>query len=75
MHVWCRQELEVLEGAMEEARAHARSAEHRASVLGKELEVSCIPTCLNCILYGSSPLAATYPIFHCSFVQVQIEGV
>ncbi|BDA41828.1 probable centriolin at N-terminal half [Coccomyxa sp. Obi] len=33
-----RQELEVLEGAMEEARAHARSAEHRASVLGKELE-------------------------------------
>ncbi|CAL8460859.1 g390 [Coccomyxa elongata] len=33
-----RQELEVLEGAMEEARAHARSAEHRTSVLKKELE-------------------------------------
>ena len=49
MHVRCRQELEVLEGAMEEARAHARSAEHRASVLGKELEVSCIHSQGTCL--------------------------
>lgn len=37
--VWRRQELEALEGALEEAIAHAHSADQRATVAGKELKV------------------------------------
>ncbi len=51
MPVQRRQELEVLEGAMEEARAHAHSAEHRTSVLKKELEVSCYHTQGPCLIW------------------------
>lgn len=46
--IWrCRQELEaqeealeLLESALEEARAHARSAEQKTTIVGKELKVS-----------------------------------
>jgi hypothetical protein len=37
--LWRRQELEALEGALEEAIAHAHSADQRATVAGKELKV------------------------------------
>ncbi len=39
MHAWCRQELEALEGALEEALSHAHTAEQRATVASKELKV------------------------------------